>query len=1219
MKCPQCGAENPAKNKFCGECGFNLKAAAAVDRMNIIKKGIPDTLVKKILGVKDTIEKERRNVTVIFADISGFTTMSEKLDPEELTALMNECFRKLSMMVYRYEGIIDKFIGDCIMAIFGAPVTHEDDPERAVLAGLDMQTAINEINARLEAQTGKTFKKLEIHTGINSGEVIAGKVGSDLQMDYTVMGDTVNVAQRLKDIASPGTIVVGPETFRRSRHAFDYISSEPVQLKGKAESVNPYEVVGRKWGSEFGSSTVHSDLIGRDKELNKLKDGCTDLIKNKPRNFLVKGEIGVGKSRLLYEFRKHLSITAPDIVLLEDRGVSYESSIPLKSFYDCFTRYFLSDEMKITEASKDKIIAKINDILGADAADIAPYLYKLLNIELSREDQEKIIHLDSHSLQLQIFLAVATIVEKLAEKKRVIFIFDDLQWSDLTSNELISFLLPMVKKGRVSFYLSYRSGEPENLKKIFETLKNELADHTTEITLNNLSPEDSAQLVNNLAGTAITDAVKRSIIEKSGGNPFFIEEIVRNMLETGAKKPAGELDGPEVRGHDKSKIQVPGSIESAVTSRLDALSKEAIHIIKTASIIGRFFPLKLLEEVIKDKEIYRHVEELENGEFLIKVNHKNKIYYSFRHPIFQEVTYHSLLKSERAIYHKVIAETVETQFKDKDEIEGYNATLAYHFLNCQDLPKALEYSVKAGNEAAAIFASDEALKYYGQGLAIAENNDDKVAILEKMCELEHLTGRIDDAYKHVNEALEWAKDPQTRARMTGMKGKLLADMGKIDEGLTMMKQALSDYKDKDSINYLHLAYYLADLLIERKADLAQANELIDAAITIARRINNNKAIGNGLRMKAQVLWRKGDNDESLKLLKEAEQKYQSMDSKNDLASLYILVGAVMRSAGNITAAIDYLKKSIDLASCIGSKKLQAIAFNNLGIYYNYLGDTRSGLSSHEKNLVLRREICDERGAAIAYGNIGVIFYQTGEWEKALEHYQKALEVLEKVNDVRGQINTMISFSPLLIEMNKIDQARELHQRTITMAEATHDELLIYMVKERISANLLIFDEVDQAQETLDSIKENALKLCNKAMITDLKLQYASILLHKRDPDALSAARDAFELVMESKTKECEIRGLFVLGKAQVMSGKDKDFEEGIRNIKRAISIASEIGYIPDVADGQLTLAEALIACKKNKQAVEYLNQAKEIYTRIKGKFKLKKIEKLLKTIQKQNE
>ena len=329
MRCPKCGAENPSNNKFCGECGSKLQSVAS-DRMDIVKKDIPESLLKKINLTKDTIQKERRDVTVVFADISGFTTMSENLDPEELTLLMNECFRKLGAMVYRYEGIIDKFIGDCIMAIFGAPVTHEDDPERAILACLDMQSALNEINENLDP----ALKKLTIHSGVNTGEVIAGKIGSDLQMEYTVMCDTVNTAQRLKDVAPSSGILVGPETYNRSRHAFDFMAMEPMRLKGKAEKVRPYEVIGRKWGSEFGLGAVHSDLIGRDDELASLKDGYTRLTREKPSVYIIKGEIGVGKSRLLFEFKKWITISAPDIALIESRGVSYESSIPLKTFAD---------------------------------------------------------------------------------------------------------------------------------------------------------------------------------------------------------------------------------------------------------------------------------------------------------------------------------------------------------------------------------------------------------------------------------------------------------------------------------------------------------------------------------------------------------------------------------------------------------------------------------------------------------------------------------------------------------------------------------------------------------------------------------------------------------------------------------------------------------------------------------------------------------------------
>ena len=1197
MKCPQCGAENPAKNKFCGECGFNLKAVAAVDRMNLVKKDIPENLVRKILLTKDTIEKERRNVTVFFADISGFTTMSENLDPEELTLIMNECFRKLSMMVYRYEGIIDKFIGDCIMAIFGAPVTHEDDPERAILACLDMQTAINEINTRLE----KSLKKLEIHTGINTGEVIAGKVGSDLQMDYTVMGDTVNVAQRLKDIATPGTIVIGPETYKRTRHAFDFMSSEPVQLKGKAESIKPYEVIGRKWGSEFGSSAVHSDLIGRDAELETLKDGYTGLPAKKPSIFLIKGEIGVGKSRLLYEFKKYLSISAPDIAILEDRGVSYESSIPLKSFYDCLTRYFLSDESRVTNISRTMIVDKISSILGPDAADILPYLCKLLNIELDEKSKEKIIHLDSHSLQLQIFLSVATLVEKIAEQKPLIFIFDDLQWSDMSSNDLISFLLPLVKNKRISFYLSYRVGEPANVAKILDILKKELGGYTAEIVLGNLSREDSGRIVENLTGTDIDPSLKNFIIEKSGGNPFFIEEIVRNIIESGVK-----MNHPV----DAHKIHVPGSIESAVTSRLDALSKEAKYLVKIASIIGRFFPLKLMEEVIQDKEIYRHVEELENLEFLVKVNHGNKIFYSFRHPIFQEVAYHSLLKSERAIYHKVIAETIEAKFKD--DIEGYFATLAHHYLNCQNIPKALEYSMKAGDEATGLYANDEALWFYGQALTVADDSNTKVAILEKISDLEVLTGKPEDAFSRLAQANELVRDAHVKSRLQGKTGKLLTELGKLDEGLSLMYDALKSFPNTESRDFLFVSYYLADIILERKADINQASELIEKAVTIAKKLDDAQSIAHGLRMKGQVQWRTGNSEQAMQNLKEAEKIYITLDAKNDIASLYILMGVVARAQGNIASGIDFMKKAIEISQRIGNKKFQAIAYNNMGIYYELIGDQKNAMQCHEKNLALRLEIGDTRGQAIAYGNIGILKNRIGDRETALDYFYKAQDILERVQDVRSQVNNALSICEVLIEQGELDEVHVMQQKALTLAESKDDELLVLTVKEHIANQCLIIDDWKHALEILDSIKEQADRIGGKELLANMRLEYARAHLKQGGIDVLKEAEEAFKQALELKRKDMEIHGLRTLGRAQVITGTS--VEEGIRNIKRAIAIAKEIGFIGEMADSLLSLGEMLIAAGKPKPALEHLNQAKEIYSKVKAKLKLKKIKNLMEKI-----
>ncbi|MGQ9702064.1 MAG: AAA family ATPase, partial [bacterium] len=287
---------------------------------------------------------------------------------------------------------------------------------------MDMQTALEEINQQL----GSHLKKLEIHTGINTGEAIAGKVGSDLQMEYTVMGDTVNVAQRLKDIAPPGTILVGPETYKRTKHAFDFIHLEPIQLKGKEESITPFEVVGKKWGAEYGLGSFHSDLVGRTAELNRLKM-IVNEIKEKSRIFLINGEIGVGKSRLLYELKKIIAISAPEIVVLEARGISYETLIPYKPFADCLRRYFVSSTQQPRDM-KNIIAERLRIILQTEYKEIAPYLFKFLNLDIEEEERTKIEYLDAHSLQIQILLAITTLLEKIAATNPIFLIIDNIQW-----------------------------------------------------------------------------------------------------------------------------------------------------------------------------------------------------------------------------------------------------------------------------------------------------------------------------------------------------------------------------------------------------------------------------------------------------------------------------------------------------------------------------------------------------------------------------------------------------------------------------------------------------------------------------------------------------------------------------------------------------------------------------------------------------------------------
>lgn len=1198
MKCPTCQAENPPKNKFCGECGHKLQEPVIENRMDIIKKDIPESLVKKILLTKDTVEKERKDVTVIFADISGFTTMSEQLDPEELTILMNKCFRKLGAMIYRYEGIIDKFIGDCIMAIFGAPVTHEDDPERAILACLDMQNALKEINDNLDS----SLEKLTIHSGINTGVVIAGKVGSDLQMDYTVMGDTVNVAQRLKDISPPGGILAGKETYNRSRHAFDFMPHEPAQLKGKKEKVMPFEVIGRKWGSEFGLGAVHSDLIGRDQELDTLKQGYTDLTKAKSSIFVIRGEIGVGKSRLLYEFKKFLTISAPDIALVDSRGVSYESSIPLKSFADSLRHFLYADVPSGLEISETPIREKMKSLLADEADDIAPYLLKMMNMTLDKDQVEKVLHLDSHSLQLQIFLAVATLFEKITEEKPLILMIDDIQWVDSTTVEIVNFLLPMVKKNKFSLYLSYRIGDISNIQALLNTIYDEYKDYAIELDLKNLNQEYSSQLIVNLTSQEIPESLCKFIIAKSGGNPFFIEEIVRRLIESGKLAKDDKL-APD-------SIQIPGSIDAAVTSRIDGLNKEAKYLLKIASIIGRSFPQELLKEIVKEKESYQHIDELEAAEFLVKINKDNNVFYAFRHVLFQEVAYNSLLKSERIIYHKVIAETIEEKFKDA--IEGYFGTLAHHYYTCKIFDKALHYSLKAGDEAAQLYANEEALSYYNQALSVVEDQPQKALILEKIGDIEFMIGRVEDSLKHYREAKRLVKDKSQQAHSISKIAKVLEQIGKLDESIDIMYKAIKMVEGSETPAAVELYYNLSSILIESKAESEQAMTLVDKGIATAKKIGDKHLQAEGMRARAHILWRLGKNEETLELLKKTQSIYEELGEIKVLPYLFLLVGAVYRTMGNINAAIEFVKKTIDIAKKIGNRRVMAMGYNNIGVYYSFLGDYPTAIDFTEKNVEIRRQLGDKKGEGIGLMNIGLTYRFLGKYEAVLDYYNEAKDLFESINEIRSTLTVYAMIADILIIRKQPEKAQMYYEKSLKIARKTQERTLVGETLYRYGGYFQDIGDLKKAQEYYKQAEPMLLECDDRHMLSELYASWADTYIKTRDGKALQYAEKSLKYGLETKIKNIEIRSLRIFGRAQAIVGDNPS--EGIKNIKRSIGIAKEINALTQMAHSLYALGEVLITNDKPAQALEYLNQAKKLYTDFNAPLWIEQTDVLIKKI-----
>lgn len=1176
MKCPQCGAENQLKNKFCPECGCRLTASAAEPRIELVKKEIPATLVQKIRLTKDAASQERKNVTVVFTDISGFTSLSEKLDPEELTLLMNDCFKKLSTCIYRYEGIIDKFIGDCIMAIFGAPITHEDDPERAVLACLDMQTALDEINGRLDP----AIKKLAIHSGINSGEVIAGKIGSDLQMEYTVMGDTVNVAQRLKDIAAPGTILVGPETYDRTRYAFQYQIREPVALKGKAETVRTYQVIGRAWGTEFGPTAFHSDLIGRKEELELLKNASRRLRQGKSSIILLKGEIGVGKSRLLYEFKKHLSVSAEPLTIIDDRGLSYESSIPFKSFADSIFRYLTLGTEKLPDDPGPVIRSRVKELLADAEGDAGPYLYRVLGLKLTEAEMDKIRFLDSHSLQLQIFLAASQLFEKIAAIQPLVIIIDDIQWFDSASLELISFLLAGVKNNNVAFYFSYRVSDMAPIKPFLAALEKDYPDCRTEIVLGNLDAEDSRRLIDHLTADRLPESVCRYIIEKSSGNPFFIEEIARNIMES------GRLEKPEALAADE--IAIPGSIESAITARIDGLPREAKYLLKIASIIGRSFPRALLEEVVKEKEILDHTEELEKKEFLVRMIKDQHVHYAFRHPLFHEVSYHSILKSERTVYHRLIAETLEKRVQK--EIEGYYAILGHHYLQAQDPVRALPYLKQAGDEAAGLYANDEALRLYGLALDIAAEDQERTELLIKMAGILLLTGRLQEAKKHLESALALNPNPAQQALINTRRAKILEITGHTDETIALFEQILNSAPERTSPFLITVYYDFASVVLEARSDYARSRQLVDAGLALAGQIKDQRLIAEGLRTMGQLLYRQGAGREALEYLIRAGEYFNQLKDQAGLAGLHLLTASVYRMQGDLKHAIASAQQAIEGFERIGNRRLAAIGHNNLGTYYDLTGDQDQALIHYEKSLAVRQLLGDRKGEAIAYSNLALIKEQQGETETALKYFLQALTIMEEINDVRGIINTELSLFKIHLSRMELDEAKRLMDRLQAQSRSLQDKLQLSDIMHDQGYYYLVTGDLDRAREILDQALELVDQETDRHRRVNILNTRIEVALQQSDSRALIMAQEAFTASKQSQMKKQEIISRRLLGTAQIRYG---DREEGLRQLREGLRLSEQYRLPVETAYLLAELGQAL----GNEEGRDLLARSRDLFRR----------------------
>ena len=596
--CPRCEASVPPDAKFCANCGQSLTEASA-DDVAIharLTAAAPMPLIAKMRAARLT--GERKPVTALFADVVESTTLAEQMDPEEWTAMMNEAFDLMSRAVFRYEGTIAQLQGDAMVAFFGAPVAHEDDPERAILAALDMVSATDEFAEQLKSTQGIDFR---IRAGINSGPVIVGNIGSDLRYEYTALGDAMNVAARMQTAAEPGTILVTEMTRRLTGDTFELEDLGGIEVKGKTEPIHAFRVIGRKAAPSrrrgLASVGLESPMVGRADQLARLTSLLDVIAAGRGRGAFVVGEPGLGKSRLLAEL-KAVALAPPSVTRwFEGHCVSYGRNLPYHLLIDLL-RSILGLSFAATEnEARATLDAALAEILGedqAEAEDTAPYLASLLGLPLRLGEA---VQTDAPDvLQGRYVAATHRLLRGLAQRGSVVVVCEDIHWADPASIEVARQLLPLAAQLPILFVAALRAETDSPGWGLIGDAREVFGEALMEIRLEPLTEDDSRTLVANLLEIeSLPDGVRDLILARSDGNPFFVEEVVRMLIERGV---IVQKEGRWVATDQVGSIEIPESLHGLLLARIDQLPDDAKRSLRVAAVIGRQFPVRVLERVI---------------------------------------------------------------------------------------------------------------------------------------------------------------------------------------------------------------------------------------------------------------------------------------------------------------------------------------------------------------------------------------------------------------------------------------------------------------------------------------------------------------------------------------------------------------------------------------------------------------------------------------------
>jgi class 3 adenylate cyclase/tetratricopeptide (TPR) repeat protein len=1091
LVCPNCRASIPLDREFCGECGSDLTTSSPTqappvelsfeEKLENIQRYLPGGLTEKILAQRGKIEGARKQVTVMFCDTAGFSMLSEKLGPEKVYSIMDEVFEMLIHKVNEFGGTVNKMTGDGVMALFGAPIALEDAPQRAIRSALAIQREIARFSDRTKVETGAP---LRMRIGIHTGPVVVGSLGNDLRVEFTAVGDTVNLASRMEGLAEPGTVYVTDETFKLTEGLFRFEALGERQVKGKEAPVKAYRVIApstRRTRFDVSAERGLTPFLGRERELELLLDGLDRAKSGRGQAFSIMGEAGVGKSRLLYELRK--TISNEDVTFIEGRCLSYSTNVAYHPIIDLLKATYEIHEGDDDDRIKEKVKRGLKE-QGVDEASTLPFILELLSVKDSGIDA---LNLSPEARKDKTLDALKKTMLKGSEMRPLVVAVEDLHWVDKSSEETFKDWLDAISGAQLLLIFTYR---PE----FVHTWGGK--SYHNQVNLNRLSNRETLSMAAYILGTVVMgEDLEELILNKTEGIPFFVEEFMKSLKDLGMIE---WKDSGYYLAKDIKEVEIPSTIQEVIMARVDSLPDGTKSVLQTGSAIGREFSCELIKRVtgIPTPEMTPHLSVLRDSELLYERGIFPQATYIFRHSLTQEVAYDSLLEKRKQEIHERIGQAIEELYADR--LEEFYEVLAYHYSRSENHEKAYQYLKLAVEKAFRSYSHREAFSYCRDAITVLEKLPDTEETIKRGIEIRLLMVSRLVWLGFTEESLQILREGERLSREINDERSLARFYSTIgyyylygEDSLQGIQYAEDAFQLAEKIQDLELMAQTGNYLCAAYIGLGEYKKASELAPKVIAVIENMPKEFEGLGKYnlycthlgtyAFSLGMLGKFNDSEALFKKATLQANEIDDPLSLGWIEFCNGALSLLKGEFQDAVAHYESAIKYCERTQNTVILGFSLSQLGLVHGYLGDSDNAKEYIGKSLEIYQGTKLLQIYSVYYFS-GMANLELGELENAQYYAEQALKLSQEDNNIYWQ-GTSLNLLGRILGKSDISRCKKAEEYII-QGNRIFDELEL---KPNASQGYFYLGELyaDTGQ------KEKALETLKKAegMFKEMGMEY----------------------------------------------------------------------------------------------------------------------------------